>query len=171
MTRRRRFAPSTVWMMRVSSIASSGASRSLASLASTGNHVVRAADLDAVAGIEYHRDVGVARQILEPADVALEIEIADVLEKGDFVARLLEHLGDGVGVPRRIGQFAGILVGGISDDERHPLVGQRHSAGDDEQQPASQQHRGNGPKALHNQSLQPADGLTTASSVIASDAV
>ena len=149
MTRRRRFAPSTRlddagkldrFVRRIAVAGELGIDR---------NHVVRAADLDAVAGIEYHRDVGVARRILELANVALELEIAGILEEGDVVARLLEHIGDGIGVARRVGQFSGILIGGITDDQRHPLLGQRRRAADDEHQPASQQHRGNGPKPAH----------------------
>ena len=45
--------------------------------------------------------------------------------------------------------------GSIENRARFNAAEMPARAGDDEQQPASQQHRGNGLKALHNRSLQP----------------
>ena len=95
-----------------------------------------------------------------PVEGSRDVDAVALTRMDDFTsAATLKHAGKEIGVARRVGQFAGILVGGIPDDERHPLFRQSRKAGDDEQQPASQQHPGNGAKAPHNQSLQPANGL------------
>ena len=88
------------------------------------NEIVGAADFEAVAGIIDDGDVGLVGRRLELADRALEFEIADIeLDLDGIEAGIPEHLRDGVGVPRRIGQLRHGLVGRIADHQRHPLLG------------------------------------------------
>jgi len=115
------------------------------------NHVIGATDLDAVPGIKHHGDVGVVRGVFEPAYPPFELQIADVLQQGDLIARRGEHLGDGLCVLGRIGQPASVLVGRVSHHQRHALVGQGRDAGYGEHQPTSDKHRGDETKALHDQ--------------------
>ncbi len=68
------------------------------------DEIIYAANLDAMAGVEHDRDIGVDRRILELADRALEIQIADiVLRHDDVETGVPEHLGHGRRVPFGIG--------------------------------------------------------------------
>ena len=77
-----------------------------------------------MAGVVDDGDIGLVGGGFELADRALEFEIADIeLDIDGVEAGIAKHLRDRGRIPRRIGQLRDGLVGGISDDQRHPLLG------------------------------------------------
>ena len=100
------------------------------------DQIVDAVDFNAVAGKVDDSDVGIGRGIFELPDSALEIQIADVVKRGDHVvAGLLKHLRHGLSVPRRIGQRRSVLVDRIADDQCNALVSLRRDRAEQHNQP------------------------------------
>ncbi len=83
--------------------------------------VVLAGDLDAVAGIVDHRHVGLFRLEAEVAQGMLHAELIEIDPEVDVEVGLTQGLGDRFRVVARIGQLLGVLIGRVTDHQRHPL--------------------------------------------------
>ena len=85
--------------------------------------VIGAADGDAVAGIEEHRDVG-ALCLLAELEQPLGHGIAGQVGAFDDVeTHIAQHGRHRLGVDRRVGKLRHVLVGAVADDEGDAFVG------------------------------------------------
>lgn len=100
-----------------------------------GNEIVVAVDLDAVARIVDHGDVGAAglgAEIAQGSAHVLGRKVVARLDDGE--AGLLEGLGQEVGIVGGIGKARRALIGRIAHDQRHALVGKRCGRLEDKRQ-------------------------------------
>src|SRR5262249_23517511 len=88
-----------------------------------------AVELHAVPGIKHDRNVGVPRLLRELTNGPAQIGADEVAAKIDDVETdVLDQLGDGRRVVRRVGEPSGVLIGRVADDERDALLRPRIAA-------------------------------------------
>ena len=82
------------------------------------DEIIDAVDLDAVAGIVDHGDLGAARLVLEIAERPAQVVGGQVVEMGDIEADVGEGLGHVGGVIDRVGENPDRDVVAVADDQR-----------------------------------------------------
>ena len=134
MTSRSCLAGSTASSTRSSDNASSYDVEVALELGVDRDQVVGAVDLDAVAGVVDHGDVGIARAVGEIAQHPPHLERAEIVPRHhDVEAGLLERVGHQRRIVGGIGEPRHVLIGGIADHQRHALAGKGRSAGEQQQ--------------------------------------
>ena len=85
--------------------------------------IIHAADLEAVAGVIDHRDIGVLCSNEKLAHSALEIDDAEIVARNDGVETdRFEQCCDRFGVIAGVGQRRCVRIGGDSDHQRDPTL-------------------------------------------------
>jgi hypothetical protein len=77
-----------------------------------------------VAGIEHDGNLGIGCGVLELSNRALELQVAYVIGADNGIAALLKTGSNGLRVSLRIGKRRRVLIGGISDHQRDPPIGE-----------------------------------------------
>jgi hypothetical protein len=91
-----------------------------------GYQIIDAAHLDAMPGIEDHRDVGIAHAIGEIAEYLTHIGQTEVAIGFDhFEAHGAKQRFHGIGITGWIHESANMGIGAVADDKRHALFRQR----------------------------------------------
>ena len=85
--------------------------------------IVHAADGDAVAGVEEHRDVGALRLFAELEQPFGHLVAGEVGAFDDFESHIAKHARYRLGVDRGVGERLNILVGAVADDKGNTPVG------------------------------------------------
>ncbi len=98
------------------------------------NQIIGAVDLDAVAGVIDHGDVGIGRAVGEIAQHPSRLQRAEIVPRHHHVeAGLLEGVGHQACVVRGIGEPRHVLIGGIAEHQRHTLAGKGRFACEQQQ--------------------------------------